>query len=182
MRLTANAVQKILDLKPHPTCGLVRESFRSTMFIPTAQLPTPFFGSRALGSVLYFMVTEQTQIVLHRILSDQMYHHYLGDPLDVLLLYPNGDGCIRTLGPYLDEGMRPQLLIPGCTFHVSRLRSPKTPAERTGYALLGTSEWPAADHSDVEIGVPEKLMETYPHLRDQIARFTGWMPSASAAA
>jgi hypothetical protein len=34
-----------------------------------------------------------TRIRLHRIRSGQMYHHYLGDPLEVLLLYPGGIGA-----------------------------------------------------------------------------------------
>jgi hypothetical protein len=102
-----------------------------------------------------------------------MYHHYLGDPLDVLLLYPNGDGEVLTVGPDLENGMRPQLLIPGGTFHISKLRHPLNGAPALGYALLGTSEWPGADHSDVEIGTPEKLMEIYPLLRHEIANFTG---------
>ena len=50
-----------------------------------------------------------------------MYHHYLGDPLEVLLLYPGGKGEVRWVGPDLAAGMRPQLFIPANTFHVSRL-------------------------------------------------------------
>ena len=37
------------------------------------------------------MVTPEARIRLHRIRSDQMYHHYLGDPLEVLLLHPEGE-------------------------------------------------------------------------------------------
>lgn len=43
-------------------------------------------GWRPWGSALYFLVTTGAQIVLHRIRSDQLYHHYVGDPLDVLML------------------------------------------------------------------------------------------------
>jgi hypothetical protein len=130
-------------------------------------------GSRSLGSVLYFMVTESAQIVLHRVRSDQMYHHYLGDPIEVLLLYPDGNGEVLTVGPFLETGMRPQLFIPGGTFHMSRLYRPPEPQALAGYALLGTSEWPAVDLSDVELGIPDKLMEAYPQLRHAIADFTG---------
>lgn len=125
-----------------------------------------------MGSVLYFMVTHDAQIALHRIRSDQMYHHYLGDPLEVLLLYPEGDGEVLIVGPDLEKGMRPQLFIPGNTFHISRLHRSATYMPQLGYALLGTSEWPGADHSDVEMGIPEKLMEAYPHMRHKIAEFT----------
>ncbi|MFL5813245.1 MAG: cupin domain-containing protein [Bdellovibrionia bacterium] len=175
MNLTADAIRNILGLKPHTTCGYVNETFRSSLFVPAAQLPPAFMGSRAMGTVLYFMVTQDAPIQLHRIRSDQMYHHYLGDPLEVLLLYPKGDGEVLTVGPDLVSGMRPQLLIPGGTFHISRLRRPSHDTPGVGYALLGTTEWPGADHSDVELGIPEKLMELYPHMRHSIAEFTGRM-------
>jgi hypothetical protein len=45
--------------------------------------------------------------------SDQMYHHYRGDPLEVLLLDPDGRGEVRAVGEDIGSGMRPQLLITG---------------------------------------------------------------------
>jgi hypothetical protein len=183
--LTADAIRKLLGLKPHATCGYVSETFRSSLFVPAAQLPPAFMGSRAMGSVLYLMVTQDAPVQLHRIRSDQMYHHYLGDPLEVLLLYPKGDGEVFVVGQDLEQGMRPQLLIPGGTFHASRLLRPVLDSPDLGnarlgnaglgYALLGSTEWPGADHSDIELGIPEKLMELYPHMRHPIADFTGRM-------
>ncbi len=115
-QLTAERIIALLDLKPHPTCGFVAETYRAQERIPDEALPTAYAGSRPFASVLYFMVTVDAQIRLHRIRSDQMYHHYLGDPLEVLLLYPNGTGEITIIGPDLVAGMRPQVLIPGGRF------------------------------------------------------------------
>ena len=111
--LTAQRLIELLGLKPHPTCGYVAETYRSRYRIPDEALPTAYAGSRPFGSVLYFMVTADAPIRLHRIRCDQMYHHYLGAPLEVLLLYPDGTGGIELVGPDLSAGMRPQLLIPG---------------------------------------------------------------------
>jgi uncharacterized protein len=119
---TAKQIIEMLGLKPHPTCGFVAETYRSKQQIPQQVLQGTYEGSRPFGSVLYFMVTPEVQIRLHRIRSDQMYHHYLGDPLEVLLLYPGGDGEVKVVGSDLAAGMRPQLFIPGGTFHISRLR------------------------------------------------------------
>jgi len=76
--LTAERLIELLGLKPHPTCGYVAETYRSRERIPDEALPTAYAGSRPFGSVLYFMVTVEAPIRLHRIRSDQMYHHYLG--------------------------------------------------------------------------------------------------------
>ena len=115
------------------------------------------------------MVTVDAQVRLHRIRSDQMYHHYLGDPLEVLLFYPNGTGEITIIGPDLVAGMRPQVLIPGGTFHTSRLQ---TLHVRTGFALLGTTEWPGFESADLELADPTMLIAAYPTLRREIEAFT----------
>jgi predicted cupin superfamily sugar epimerase len=136
---TAKQIVEMLGLKPHPTCGFVAETYRSKQQIPQQALPRTYEGSRPFGSVLYFIVTPEAQIRLHRIRSDQMYHHYLGDPLEVLLLYPDGHGDLKVVGSDLAGGMRPQLFIPGGTFHISRLR------KGSSFALLGTTEWPGVE-------------------------------------
>src|SRR6266487_3096452 len=121
MSLSAENIRQLLGLQRHPTCGFVAESYRSTLRIPAPALPAEYGGSRPQGSVLYFLVTPDAQIRLHRIRNDQMYHHYLGDPLEVLLLYQNGSAEIVVIGNDLEAGMRPQLFIPGSTFHIARL-------------------------------------------------------------
>lgn len=168
-RLTAERIIELLGLKPHPTCGFVAETYRAQKRIPDEALPTAYAGSRPFASVLYFMVTADAQIRLHRIRSDQMYHHYLGEPLEVLLLYPDGTGEITIIGPDLAAGMRPQLLIPGGTFHTSRLQKISTP---TGFALLGTTEWPGFESADLELADPTKLIAAYPTLHREIEEFT----------
>jgi len=92
-----------------------------------------------------------------------------GDPLEVLLFYPNGTGEITIIGPDLVAGMRPQVLIPGGTFHTSRLQ---TLHVRTGFALLGTTEWPGFESADLELADPTKLIAAYPTLRREIEAFT----------
>jgi uncharacterized protein len=108
--LRAQQVIDLLGLKPHPTCGFVAETFRSQRLIPQAALPAMYEGGRPFGSVLYFMVTPEARIRLHRIRSDQMYHHYLGDPLEVLLLHPDGSGAVQMVGSDLDFWQPPQSL------------------------------------------------------------------------
>ena len=103
---------------------------------------------------------------MHRIRSDQLYHHYLGDPLEVLMLFPDGTGAVAAVGSDLAAGQRPQLFIPGGTFHTSRL------ASEASFALLASTEWPGVEPPDVEHGDIEELMMAYPDFREQIRAFT----------
>jgi uncharacterized protein len=154
-----------LGLKPHATCGYTSETFVSDLQIPAGSLPADYRGDLCLGGVLYFLVTPQSGIRLHRIRSDQMYHHYLGDPLEVLLVHSKGAGEVRIVGSALKAGMRPQLLIPGGTFHAGRVRG------GIGYALLGTSVWARPEPPDVELGDPEQLLTAYPAAQAAISAF-----------
>ena len=88
-----------------------------------------------------------------------------GDPLEVLLLYSDGRHEVTRVGRDLSSGMRPQLFIPGGTFHTARV------AHGGAYALLGTSVWARAEPADVEMGNPDRLMETYPEARTAIKSF-----------
>jgi predicted cupin superfamily sugar epimerase len=167
-RLTANEIKAMLGLERHPTCGFVAETYRSSLKIPTEALPCAYEGNRPYASALYFLITSDTQIVMHRIRSDQLYHHYLGEPLEVLLLYPDGRGTVATVGSDLSSGMRPQLLIPGGTFHTSRLVR-----GMAGWALLASTEWPGVEPADVEHGDVDALVTAYPDFREKIRAFTG---------
>ena len=165
-RPTAEEIKAMLGLEPHPTCGFVAETYRSPLKIPTGTLPHAYESERPYASALYFLVTPQAQIVMHRIRSDQLYHHYLGDPLEVLMLFPDGTGAVAAVGSDLAAGQRPQLFIPGGTFHTSRL------ASEASFALLASTEWPGVEPPDVEHGDIEELMMAYPDFREQIRAFT----------
>ncbi|MBL9163810.1 MAG: cupin domain-containing protein [Planctomycetaceae bacterium] len=166
MRPSQQDIVELLGLRPHPTCGMVCESYRSSLQLPGDALPPAYNGSRPLGNVLTFMVTPTARVHLHRLRSDQMYHHYLGDPLEVLLLDADGRSEVRTLGNDLVAGQRPQLLLPGGTFHAARV------AGGGEYALLATSVWLRAEPEDVELGDPEELAARYPAARQLIAEFS----------
>jgi predicted cupin superfamily sugar epimerase len=167
MNLRVDEIKAMLGLERHPTCGFVAETYRSLLEIPTRALPEAYESARPYASALYFLVTPDAQIVMHRIRSDQLYHHYLGDPLEVLMLYPDGSGAVAIVGSDLGSGMRPQLLVPGGTFHTSRL------APGAGYALLASTEWPGVEPPDVEQGDIDVLAEAYPEFREEIYALAG---------
>jgi predicted cupin superfamily sugar epimerase len=93
---------------------------------------------------------------LHRIRNDQLYHYYLGDPLEVFLLHGNGTAERAIVGPDLRGGQRVQLLIPGNTFHTARLLG------RRHWFLGASTEWPGVVPADVEIGNLNELAGKYP--------------------
>ncbi len=143
MRPTAQQVIAALGLEPHRTCGLVAQSYVA------AAIP---------GGALYFLASPERGIQLHRIAQDQVYHHYLGDPLEVLLVSAEGVASRHRVGSDLAAGERPQLVIAGGTFHAGRV----APAGAFGYALLGTSVWGRVESERVERMELGALGEVFP--------------------
>lgn len=154
--MTADEICAVLKLEPNATCGFVRVTFVSKESIAAGGLPAPFVDGRPLGSALYFMVTTGAPVRLHRIRNDQLYHYYLGDPLEVFLLHPDGATERIVVGPDLRSGQRVQFLIPGNTFHTARLIG------RRRWFLGASTEWPGVMPADVEIGDIDELAGKYP--------------------
>src|SRR5438874_693849 len=158
---TAEEIRTLLNLDPHPTCGFVRLTFTSKQSIPAGALASPLADARPLGSALYFMVTPSAPVRLHRIRNDQLYHYYLGDPLEVLLLHADGNAERIVVGPDLRAGQRVQLLIPGNTFHTARLIGRR-------WFLGASTEWPGVVPADVELGRLDELAATYADVADEL--------------
>jgi predicted cupin superfamily sugar epimerase len=108
------------------------------------------------------MVTPGAPVRLHRIRNDQLYHYYLGDPLEVFLLHGDGTSERVIVGPDLRSGQRVQLLIPGNTFHTARV------VGRRLWFLGASTEWPGVVPEDVEIGNVEEQAAKYPAIAAEL--------------
>ena len=111
--------------------------------------------------------TPDAPVRLHRIRNDQLYHRYLGDPIEVLMLHENGTSERAIVGPDLRAGQCVQLLIPGNTFHTARV----IPENFRGWFLGASTEWPGVERVDVEIGDVETLAAKYPDVADDLRAF-----------
>jgi len=160
--LTAAEICSLLNLEPNATCGSVRVSFVSQLSIAAGGLPAPFADGRPLGSALYFLVTPDAPVRLHRIRNEQLYHYYLGDPLEVFMLHAGGSSERVVVGPNIRGGECLQLLIPGNTFHTARVIG------RRRWFLGASTEWPGVEPADVEIGNVDELAANYPAVAAEI--------------
>jgi predicted cupin superfamily sugar epimerase len=164
--VTADQIRDRLKLEPNETCGFVRETYKSALSIAPGRLPSPFERGRPAGTALYFMVTPEAPVKLHRIMNDQLYHYYLGDPIEVLLLHERSTSELVVVGPNVPGGELVQLFIPGGTFHTARVTGKKR------WLLGASTEWPGVDPTlDVEMGNIEKLAIQYPEAAADLRTF-----------
>ena len=140
----------LLKLEPHATCGFVRVTFVSEKRVAPGGLPPPFAEGLPAGSALYFMVTPDAPVRLHRIRNDQLYHYYLGDPIEALMLLADGTSERAVVGPDLRGGQCVQSLIPENTFHTARVVGPHR------WFLGANMEWPGVEPADADLRAFQK--------------------------
>jgi hypothetical protein len=156
--LSAAEVIALLDLKPLPhEGGFFRETYRS------AVLHDHHAGDRSLCTAIYYLLTRDTFSALHRLPSDELFHFYLGDPVTMLQLGPDG-GRLLTLGPDLQAGQRLQVLVPAGVWQGSLVQP------GGAWALMGTTMAPGFDFGDYEAGNPQLLAGQYPDFAELIRR------------
>lgn len=165
--LAAREIGRLLGLVPHPKeGGDPAETYRSTEALLPGALPGRYAGPRALSTAIYYLLTEQTFSAMHRLASDEVFHFYVGDPVEMLLLAPDGSGRLALLGADLRAGMRPQLVVPAGVWQGAHL----APGGR--FALLGTTAAPGSDYADYETGERAALLSQYPYFRECILALT----------
>ena len=109
------------------------------------------------------MLTPQEPVKLHRIRNDQLYHYYLGDPIEVLMMLTDGTTQRHIVGPDLRAGQTPQLLHPGQ--HVSHRAGDR---HRGNGFSAHRRNGRASSRQDVELGNADALAMKYPEVADQI--------------
>jgi predicted cupin superfamily sugar epimerase len=119
-----------------------------------------------MGAAIYYMLTADTFSALHRLATDEIYHFYLGDPVEMLRLLPDGSVDTLTLGHNILQDMVLQATVNRGVWQGLRL------AEGGRFALLGTTTAPGFDPEDYEHGDRDSLISAYPDARDLIAEFT----------
>jgi predicted cupin superfamily sugar epimerase len=160
-------LKQMLNLKPLPEeGGYYAETYRSNEKFARGALPARYTSDRHFGTAIYFLLTPDTFSALHRLTTDEIYHFYLGDPVELLSLGEDGHGQIYTIGTDFERGMRPQLTVPGGTWQGSRLRSGGK------FALLGTTMAPGFEFADFELGDRAALTERYPQFTEMIRQLT----------
>jgi hypothetical protein len=163
--VTANDVVHLLQLEPLPVeGGWFRETCRSEEQVPAGVLRAN--GARNLATAIYYLLTPETFSAMHRLASDEVYHFYLGDPVELLTLALDGSSERVVLGHDLGHGQTVQFLVPRRTWQGSRLLPGGT------FALLGTTMSPGFSPEDFELGQREELMRLCPEQAELIRALT----------
>lgn len=155
-----------LGLQPHPEGGYFRETYRSTATIDGCCLAPGYDGPRAVSTAIYFLLEGTQTSRLHRLRSDEMWHHYAGAALELHLIRPDGTHACRRVGPGARDDEAPQLLVEAGVWFGATVCDPDS------YALVGCTVAPGFDFRDFEMPGREELLRRFPRHREIIARLS----------
>jgi uncharacterized protein len=159
--MTAAEIKRLLQLEPHPCEG---GSFRQT-YISNLRCAAPQ-GDRAVGTAIYYLLETGTFSEMHVLASDEVFHFYLGDPVEMLQLWPSGRSTLLTLGPDLEKGQQVQVVVPGGVWQGTRLVGDGK------VALLGCTVSPGFDYADYQSGSYDELAPEWPDQAERIRALT----------
>ena len=144
-----------LDLAPLPgEGGWFRETWRT----------------EAGSAILYLLSGDADSFsALHRLPTDEIFHFYLGDPVEMLELHPGGRSEVVILGTDLTAGQRVQHTVPAGVWQGSRL------AAGGDWALMGTTMAPPFRFPDYEPGGRDALVAGWPDAAGRIRLLTRQM-------
>jgi len=121
--MTAEEVKKVLGLAPHPQEGgwYVR-TYEAAEMLPAAMFEDGRYdGPRRTGTAIYYLLEPDTFSEMHLLQSDEVFHFYMGDAVEMLQLFADGSSSRVVIGNDLLAGQRPQVVVERGVWQGSRL-------------------------------------------------------------
>jgi predicted cupin superfamily sugar epimerase len=165
--LTAQQIIEQLKLLPLTIeGGYFRETYRAPLRIPGSALPHQYTGDRNVSTAIYYLLTPETFSAIHIVRSDEAFHFYAGDPVEMLQCWPDGTSRVVIISNDLAAGHEPQLVVPAGIWQGCRL------ARGGRWALMGCTVAPGFDYADFELADSSELAGKHPEHTAMITALT----------
>jgi uncharacterized protein len=163
--MSPDEIKSLLKLEPHPVeGGFFRRTYTSALTMETER------GTRAAGTAIYYLLEPGTFSEMHRLSSDEIFHFYLGEPVEMLQLHPDGGSAVFTLGQDLLNGQHMQLTVPAGVWQGTRLLDDSNAGGKM--ALLGCTVTPGFEFADYTSGSYADLVAKWPAEAERIRSLT----------
>jgi predicted cupin superfamily sugar epimerase len=171
--MTADEVKKLLGLQAHPVEGgwYVRSYEAQEMIAAAGFKDGRYAGARRTGTAIYYLLEPETFSEMHMLKSDEVFHFYAGDAVEMLQLLSPSDsegGEVKrvVLGGDLAAGVLPQAVVPKGVWQGSRL------VAGGKWALLGCTVSPGFEFEDYTEGSRAELIAGWPEAKEMIEALT----------
>lgn len=169
MDLTPEKIIETLGLEPLPIeGGLFRQTYVSSESIKRDYLPDRYVTDKPFGTAIYYLLTSDPNSfsALHKLPTDEIWHFYLGDPVELFEMHPDGSSRRLLLGQDIMNGQMVQHVVPAGVWQGSRVIGGGE------FALLGTTMAPGYTLEDYVGGERKYLINMYPEEKGLIKELT----------
>lgn len=142
----ASSLVQELGLRPHPEGGFYAELYRSATLVERSDGR----GSRAALTTIYFLLPAGATSRWHRVRSDEVWHFYEGDPLDLWITSPDLNPLDRRRLGRLSGEQHPVVTVPSGWWQAARSTG--------GYTLVGCTVAPGFDFTDFDLARDDPAM------------------------
>ncbi len=160
--MTVSEIVSHLNMLPHPEGGYYKETYRSTLHV-THPLVNDW---RSVATAIYFLIEKNNFSAFHKIKSDEVWHFYAGDALEVIELDENGNLIYTSIGSNLQAGEVFQYLVKAGRWFGSRVKA------GGHYSLVGCTVAPGFEFKDFELANGNELIALYPQHVEVIKALT----------
>src|SRR4029079_11335198 len=165
--LTAQQVIEQLKLVPLTIeGGYFRETYRAPLMIPGGALSKEYTGDRNVSTAIYYLLTPDTFSAIHIVRSDEAFHFYAGDPVEMIQFWPDGTSRVVIISNDRAAGHEPQLVVPAGVWQGCRL------AQGGKWALMGCTVAPGFDYADFMLADRAELLAKHPAHAEMIKALT----------
>ncbi len=162
----SSAIIDRLKLTSHPEGGWYREVYRSDEVLPADSLPARYEEPHCINTSIYFLLESNDFSAFHRIKSDETWHFYLGSPVAIYILSPDGKYREVILGNNLIDNQELQYTILRDSWFAAKVQT-------TGsFALVGCTVSPGFEFSDFELAERQQLICLFPKYEELISSLT----------
>lgn len=157
---------KKLELLPHPEGGYYKETYRSQRTVPLDDSTEASSSLRNISTAIYFLIESENFSALHKIKSDELWHFYAGDTLEVIEMDETGNLIITPIGRNLNADETFQHMVKANTWFGSRVK------KGGSFSLVGCTVSPGFDFTDFEMAKREDLIKKFPQHKSIIEAMT----------
>ncbi|MEO0066163.1 MAG: hypothetical protein RI983_1489 [Bacteroidota bacterium] len=163
MNSKIEAIKNAYQMLPHPEGGFYKETYRSDLLLVGESLQNGMSGMKSCSTAILFLLVENSFSAFHRIKSDEVWHFYDGDPVDIHVIESDGHYRKIKLGrnPLQKEVF--QAVVPAGAWFASKTEG--------AYSLVGCTVSPGFDFADFELAKAEGLATEFPDHRELIYSF-----------
>ena len=166
MAPTAQDYIDALQLRAHPEGGFFRETYRSDRMIEVPASGDDTVVRRSVSTAIYFLLEKGNFSAFHQITSDEIWHFYTGQALDILELSTAGELRCTRLGPDILQGEVHQYVVRANTWFASR------DTAGGAFSLVGCTVAPGFDFADFCLADRSALLAIFPQHSELITGLT----------